>query len=179
MIQNLTVKLYKESIKDIKDKFLYINDMAVPRLKMVSLNVGIKADDSDSKLLLTLVSQISAFAGQKAVLTKSRKAIAAFRLRKDIPIGCMVTLRRKKMYDFLDKLINISLPRIRDFRGLSSKGFNQSFHYSFGIKDNGIFLESDTEIPLKSFGVNINIVTSAKTKEESLYLLKKLNFPIK
>ncbi len=178
-MQNLTQKLYKESIKDIKTKFLHNNDLAVPRLKMVSLNIGIKADDADSKLLLSLVSQLSTLSGQKAVLTKSRKSIASFRLRKNIPVGCMVTLRRKNMYNFLDKLINISLPRVRDFRGLSSKGFNQSFHYSFGIRDNSIFLESDTENSLKALGLNINIVTTAKTREEALYLLKKLNLPIK
>ena len=163
IMQNLTQKLYKESIKDIKTRFSYNNDLAIPRLKMVSLNVGIKADDADSKLLLSLVSQLSILAGQKAVLTKSRKAIASFRLRKNIPIGCMVTLRRRNMYNFLDKLINISLPRIRDFRGLSSKGFNQSFHYSFGIKDNSIFLESDTDNSLKVLDFNIKIVTTAKT----------------
>ena len=178
-MQNSTQRLYKESAKDIKTKFSHNNDLAVPRLKMVSLNVGIKADDSDSKLLSSLVSKLSILAGQKAVLTKSRKAIASFKLRKNIPVGCMVTLRRGNMYNFLDKLINISLPRIRDFRGLSSKGFNQSFHYSFGIKDNSIFLESDIDNSLKVLGLNINIVTTAKTREEALYLLKKINLPIK
>lgn len=178
-MQNLTQKSYKESIEDIKTKFLHKNDLAVPRLKMVSLNIGIKADNADSKLLLSIVSQLSTLAGQKAALTKSRKAIASFRLRKNTPVGCMVTLRRKNMYNFLDKLINISLPRVRDFRGLSSKGFNQSFHYSFGIRDNSIFLESDTENSSKVLGLNINIVTTAKTREEALYLLKKLNLPIK
>ena len=153
--------------------------MAIPRLKMVSLNVGIKATDSDNKFLTYLATQVSNISGQKAVLTKSRKAISTFKLRKDLAIGCKVTLRGKKMYQFLDKLVNISLPRIRDFRGLSSKGFNQSGHYSFGVKEHNIFLEVDLDNIPKIFGMNITIVTTAKTKKESLYLLKKLNFPIK
>lgn len=178
-MQTVTEKLYKESIADLKEKFSYKNNMAVPRLTMVSLNVGIKASDSDNKFLSYLSTQMSNIAGQKAVLTKSRKAIATFKLRKDLPIGCRVSLRGKKMYEFLDRLTNIALPRIRDFRGLSSKGFNQSNHYSFGIKEHNIFLEVDLDNIPKIFGMNITIVTTAKTKEEALYLLKKLNFPIK
>ncbi len=178
-MQTVTEKLYKKSIPDLKEKFSYKNDMAVPRLKMVSLNVGIKASDSDNKFLSYLSTQVSNISGQKAVLTKSRKAIATFKLRKDLPIGCRVSLRGKKMYEFLDKLTNIALPRIKDFRGLSSRGFNQSNHYSFGIKEHNIFLEVDLDNIPKIFGMNITIVTTAKTKEEALYLLKKLNFPIK
>lgn len=178
-MQTLTEKLYKESIKDLKEKFSYSNDLSVPRITMVSLNVGIKATDSDNKFLSYLATQVSNISGQKAVLTKSKKAISTFKLRKDLPIGCKVTLRGKKMYNFLDKLINISLPRIRDFRGLSSKGFNQSNHYSFGIKDHSIFLEVDLDNIPKVFGMNITIATTAKSKEEVLYLLKKINFPIK
>ena len=112
-------------------------------------------------------------------MTKSKKAISTFKLRKDLPIGCRVTLRGKKMYQFLDKLVNIALPRIRDFRGLTSKGFNQSNHYSFGIKEHNIFLEVDLDNIVKIFGMNITIVTNATGKEEALFLLKKLNFPIK
>jgi large subunit ribosomal protein L5 len=141
--------------------------------------VGIKAVDSDNKLLAYLLNQVSNISGQKAVLTKSKKAISTFKLRKDLPIGCRVTLRGKKMYQFLDKLVNIALPRIRDFRGLTSKGFNQSNHYSFGIKEHNIFLEVDLDNILKIFGMNITIVTNAKSKEETLFLLKKINFPIK
>lgn len=178
-MQTLTEKLYKDSLGDIKKKFSYTNDLAIPRLKMVSVNVGIKATDSDNKFLTYLALQISNIAGQKAVLTKSRKAISTFKLRKDLPIGCRATLRGKKMYQFLDKLTNIALPRIRDFRGLSAKGFNQSNHYSFGIKEHNVFLEVDLDNIPKIFGLNITIATTAKTKEEALYLLKKLNFPIK
>ncbi len=178
-MQTLTEKIYKESLPDLKSKFAYKNDLAVPRLLMVSVNVGIKATDSDNKYLSYLATQISNIAGQKAVLTKSRKAISTFKLRKDLPIGCKVTLRGKKMYQFLDKLVNIALPRIKDFRGLSSKGFNQSNHYSFGIKEHGVFLEVDLDNIPKVFGINITVATTAKTKEEALYLLKKINFPIK
>lgn len=178
-MQSLTEKLYKDSIADIKKQFSYSNNLEVPRLTMVSVNVGIKATDSDNKFLSYLATQISNISGQKAVLTKSRKAISTFKLRKDLPIGCRVTLRGKKMYQFLDKLVNIALPRIKDFRGLSSKGFNQSNHYSFGIKEHSVFLEVDLDNIPKVFGLNVTIATTAKTKEEALYLLKKINFPIK
>ena len=178
-MQSITEKLYKDSIPELKSKFSYKNDMAIPKIKMVSINVGIKAVDSDNKLLAYLLNQVSNISGQKAVLTKSKKAISTFKLRKDLPIGCRVTLRGKKMYQFLDKLVNIALPRIRDFRGLTSKGFNQSNHYSFGIKEHNIFLEVDLDNIVKVFGMNITIVTNAKSKEEALFLLKKLNFPIK
>ncbi len=178
-MQSLTEKIYKDSVADIKKQFSYGNNLEVPRLTMVSVNVGIKATDSDNKFLSYLATQVSNLSGQKAVLTKSRKAISTFKLRKDLPIGCRVTLRGKKMYQFLDKLINIALPRIKDFRGLSPKGFNQSNHYSFGIKEHSVFLEVDLDNIPKSFGLNITIATTAKTKEEALYLLKKINFPIK
>jgi len=178
-MQTLTEKLYKDSISDIKKKFSYSNDLEVPKLKMISLNVGIKAIDSDSKFLSYLQAQLSNIAGQKAVITNSRKAISTFKLRKDLPIGCRVTLRGKKMHEFVDRLVHIALPRVRDFRGLSSKGFNQSGHYSFGLKEHNVFLEVDLDNILKVFGMNVTITTTAKTKEESLYLLKKLNLPIK
>ena len=178
-MQTLTEKTYKNSISDLKKNFLYTNDLEIPKLKMISLNVGIKAIDSDNKFLSYLSTQVSNIAGQKAVLTRSRRAISTFKLRKDLPIGCRVTLRGKKMYEFFDRLVNIALPRIRDFRGLSAKGFNQSGHYSFGIKEHNIFLEVDLDNIMKIFGMNITIVTTAKTKDESLYLLKKLNLPIK
>ncbi len=178
-MQTLTEKIYKDSLADFKKKFSYKNDLAIPRLKMISVNVGIKATDSDNKFLSYLATQVSNITGQKAALTKSRKAIATFKLRKDLPIGCMTTLRGKKMYQFMDRLVNIALPRIRDFRGLSAKGFNQSNHYSFGIKEHNVFLEVDLDNIPKIFGLNITIITTAKTKEEALYLLKKLNFPIK
>jgi large subunit ribosomal protein L5 len=174
-----TKELYKKSVADLKKQFPYQNDMEVPRLTKVSINVGIKAVDSDNKFLSYLAAQVSAIAGQKAVITKSSKSIATFKLRENMGIGCMVTLRGKKMYEFFDRLVYIALPRVRDFRGLSAKGFNQSGHYSFGLKEHNVFLEVDLDNILKIFGMNITIATNAKTKEESVYLLKKLNLPIK
>jgi len=178
-MQTLTEKLYKDSLADFKQKYSYTNNLAVPRLTMVSVNVGIKATDSDNKYLAYLATQVSNLTGQKAVLTKSRKAISTFKLRKDLPIGCRVTLRGKKMYQFLDKLIHIALPRVRDFRGLSSKGLNQSNHYSFGLKEHTVFLEVDLDNVMKVFGLNVTIATTAKTKEEALYLLKAIKLPLK
>ena len=174
-----TKELYKELIIDLKKKFSYQNDMEIPMLKKINISVGIKSADSDNKFLSYLSSQVSAIAGQKAVLTTAKKSIATFKLRENMKVGCMVTLRGKKMYEFFDRLVYISLPRIRDFRGLSSKGFNQSGHYSFGIKEHTSFLEVDLDNVLKVFGMNITIDTSSKTKEESIYLLKRLNLPIK
>lgn len=178
-MKTLTEKLYIESVPKLKEKFSYSNEMAIPRLTMVSLNVGIKVADSDNKFLSYLATQVSNIAGQKAVLTKSKKAVSTFKLRENMAIGCKVTLRGKKMYEFLDRLVNIALPRIRDFRGLSPKGFNQSNHYTFGIKEHNIFLEVDLDNIPKVFGMNITIATTAKTREEALFLLKNLNFPIK
>lgn len=178
-MSTLTERTYQDSIKELKQKFSYTNSLMIPRVKFVSLNIGIKAVDSDNKLLSYMLTQLSQIAGQRATLTRSKKAISTFKLRKDLPIGCRVTLRGKKMYQFLDKLVYITLPRIRDFRGLSTKGFNQSGHYSFGLREHTVFLEVDLDNVLKIFGMNVTIVTTATTKEESLFLLKKLNFPIK
>jgi large subunit ribosomal protein L5 len=175
-----TKELYNSSVvKKLQEEFSYKNTIEIPKLKSVSLNVGIKAVDSDNKFCAYLENQLSLIAGQKALLTKSRKSIATFKLREGMNIGCKVTLRGKKMYEFFDRLAYISLPRIRDFRGLSKKGFNQSGHYSFGIKEHSIFLEVDLDNIMKTFGMNINVITTAKTKEESLFLLKNLNLPIK
>jgi len=174
-----TKQLYKSLVPELKKKFSYQNDMEVPKITKISISVGVKATENDNKFMAYLVNQVSGLAGQKAVLTKSKKAIATFKLRENVMIGARVTLRGKKMYEFFDRLIYIALPRIRDFRGLSSKGFNQSNHYSFGIKEHNIFLEVDLDNVLKVFGMNIAIATSSKNKEEASYLLKKLNLPIK
>ena len=178
-MSSLTKKIYNSSIDKLSKEFGYTNHMQFPKLLAVSLNVGIKSVDSDNKTIAYVQDQLSKISGQKSVVTYSRKAISTFKLRKFMPIGCKVTLRGKKMYNFLDKLINVSLPRIRDFRGLSSNGFNSSNHFSFGLKDHSIFLEVDPDNIQKSFGMNINIVTNAKSIPESLSLLKIINLPIK
>ena len=178
-METLTESLYKKSLPLIKSEFSYSNDLQIPKLKYISLNTGIKAVDSDNKLTSYILSEMTKISGQKATLTYSSKAISGFKLRQGMAIGCKVTLRGKEMYCFLDKLVNIALPRIRDFRGLSSKGFNNSSHYSFGIKDHTVFLEVDLDNVFRVFGMNITICSTATTKEECLSLLKKLNLPIK
>lgn len=178
-MKTLTEQLYNDSIPNLIETFSYKNKLEVPKIKSVSLNTGVKAIDSDSKLMSYILSEMTKISGQKAVLTYSNKAISGFKLRQGMPVGCKVTLRGNKMYQFLDKLVNIALPRIRDFRGLSSKGFNNSAHYSFGIKEHTIFLEVDLDNVFKVFGMNITITSTAKTKKEALFLLKKLNLPIK
>ena len=129
--------------------------------------------------LTYVVDQLSKIAGQKAVLVKAKKSISTFKLREGMSIACRVTLRKDKMYEFLDRLIYIALPRIKDFRGLPSNAFNQSGHYSFGIKEHTIFPEVELDKVYKIFGMDINVITTAKTKEECKTLLRGLNFPIK
>lgn len=178
-MKTYTEKLYHESVADFKKEFSVTNELEVPKIKMVSVNVGLNSSENDNKTLAYIKDQLTLIAGQKAVYTKSKKAISGFKLRENVSIGCRVTLRGKAMYNFLDKLINIALPRIRDFRGLSANGFNNSNHYSFGIKDHSIFLEVNLDNLVKTFGMNINIVSNAKDKSQALYLLKKINLPIK
>lgn len=179
MTSTYTEKLYNSSIESLKKDLNLTNSMSVPKLDAICLNVGISASDSDTKTINYIVDQLSDIAGQKAVITKSRKAISGFKLRENMPIGCKVTLRKKKMYQFIDKLIYVSLPRIRDFRGISKKGFNQSGHYTFGIKEHNIFLEVDLDNIVKSFGMNVTIKTTSRNTNEALALLKKLKLPIK
>ncbi len=174
-----TKELYTNYINDLSLKSNYGNSMNFPRLQKVTIGVGIKALDSDSKFISYMFNQVYIISGQKPVITRSKKSIASFKLRENIPIGCMVTLRNKNMYHFLDKLIYIALPRVRDFRGLSQKGFNQSGHYSFGLNDHSSFLEVDLDNIEKIFGMNITIATTSKQKTDSMNLLKKINLPIK
>lgn len=149
------------------------------RLSHIVLNVGVKSQDSDDKTLSYILEQLSLISGQKAVVVKSKKAISNFKLRKGVPVGCKVTLRKKKMLNFILKLVNIALPRVRDFRGLPSNGFNVSNHYSFGIKDHSVFLEVDQEKLQRQFGMNICFVLTSKSKVDSIQLLRCLNLPIK
>lgn len=173
-------ELYQTQIKDnLKKKFGYKNEFEIPKLEKVSLNIAFKSTDVDSNFLKYVVEQLSAIAGQKAVLVDARKSVASFKLRAGSPIACKVTLRGEKMYNFLDKLVYIALPRIKDFRGLSSKTFNQSGHYSFGIKEHTIFPEVDLDKAYKVLGMNINIVTTARSVEECKALLLEMNFPLK
>jgi large subunit ribosomal protein L5 len=173
-------ELYQTSARDgLKRKFGYKNDFEVPQLKKVSLNIAFKATDADNNFLKYVVEQLSLIAGQKAVLVKAKKSVSSFKLREGMFIACIVTLRGDRMYEFLDRLVYISLPKIRDFRGLSGKSFNQSGHYSFGIKEHTIFPEIDLDKAYKMLGMNVTVVSNAKSAEEMKALLIELKFPIK
>ncbi|MDD2839933.1 MAG: 50S ribosomal protein L5 [Rickettsiales bacterium] len=170
---------YKEVAKSLKEKFGYKNALEIPKLDKVCLNVAFKSTDVDNNFLTYVVNQLSAIAGQKAVLVKAKNSISTFKLREGMSIACRVTLRKDKMYEFLDRLLFVALPRIKDFRGLSGNAFNQSGHYSFGIKEHTIFPEVELDKAYKVFGMDINVITTAKNKDECKALLSGLMFPIK
>ena len=177
----LTLKeKYKNQVVPIlMDTFGYKNEMQVPVLNKIVLNMGLGEAINNIKLIDSAVVDLSLIAGQKPVVTKARKSIAAFKLREGMPIGCMVTLRRVKMYDFLQKLINIALPRVRDFRGISGKAFDGKGNYSLGIKEHIIFPEIDYDKIDKIKGLNITIVTTARTDKEGKEILRLLGMPFK
>lgn len=171
---------YKERILPaLIEQFGYKSVMEAPKLVKITLNMGVGEAVADKKVLQAAVSDMEKIAGQKAVVTVSRKSIAGFKIRDDMPIGCKVTLRNDKMYEFLDRLINISIPRIRDFRGMSPKSFDGRGNYSMGVKEQIIFPEIDYDKIDALRGMDIAITTTAKTNEEGLALLKLFNFPFK
>ena len=157
--------------------FGYTNIMAVPKIQKISINIGMGEATQNSKLIDSAVNELAAIAGQKPVITKARKSIAAFKLREGMPIGCAVTLRGDRMYEFLDRLVNVSLPRVRDFRGVPSKSFDGRGNYTLGMKDQLIFPEIDYNKVDKTKGLNICITTSAKTDAEGLALLTQMGMP--
>lgn len=163
----------------MKEKFGYKNVMEVPRLVKVSLNQGVGAAVNDKKLVDAAIDEMSRIAGQKAQATISRKAISNFKLRENMPIGARVTLRKDSMFDFLHRLISIALPRVRDFQGLTVKGFDGRGNFTMGITEQIIFPEIDIDKVNKITGMDITVVTTAKTDEECLELLKLLGFPFK
>ncbi|MCP4118133.1 MAG: 50S ribosomal protein L5 [Desulfobacteraceae bacterium] len=169
----------KEIIPGLKETFGYENIMQVPKLEKIVLNIGLGEAINNAKLLDSAAADLALIAGQKPVITKARKSIAAFKLREGMPIGCMVTLRREKMYDFLQKLINITLPRVRDFRGISGKAFDGHGNYSLGIKEHIIFPEIDFDKTDSIKGLNISIVTTANTDKEGKELLRLFGMPFK
>lgn len=170
---------YGKAVSNLKKEFGYENVLEIPRVVKICLNVAFKTSDIDNNFLAYVVDQLTLIAGQKAVLVKAKKSISSFKLREGSSIACKVTLRRDRMYEFLDRLIYIALPRIKDFRGLPSSSFNQSGHYSFGIREHTIFPEIEFDKAYKTFGMNVNIVTTSKSKKECMVLLTSLNFPIK
>ncbi len=169
----------KEIVPALIDTFKYSNIMQVPKLEKIVLNIGMGEAIQNIKVLDSAVEELTAVAGQRPVITRAKKSIAAFKLRTGMPIGCMVTLRKQRMYDFLNKLVNIALPRVRDFRGVSGSAMDGRGNYSLGIKEQIIFPEIDYDKIDKIKGMNITIVTTAKTDEEGKELLKKLGMPFK
>ncbi len=171
---------YKKTVVPALTKeFGYKNVMAVPRVEKVAINIGLGEATQNPKLMDGAVTELGAIAGQKPVVTKAKKSIAAFKLREGMSIGAMVTLRGERMYEFLDRLMNVTLPRVRDFRGVSSKSFDGRGNYTLGVKDQLIFPEIDYNKVEKTKGMNISITTTAKTDAEGLALLRQLGMPFK
>ncbi len=167
----------KDVVPALVKKFEYSNPMAVPKIEKIVLNVGVGEATTNPRLLDTVAEELTAITGQKPIIKKAKKAIAGFRLRAGMPIATMVTLRRERMYEFLDRLICITLPRVRDFRGVSKTSFDGRGNYTLGIKDQLIFPELDAGKIDRIYGLNITIVTSAKTDEEARYLLGQMGMP--
>jgi large subunit ribosomal protein L5 len=169
----------KNVVPALKKEFGYANVMAVPKIEKISVNVGLGEATSNPKIMDGAVNELSSITGQRPVVTKAKKSIAAFKLRENMPIGCMVTLRGDRMFEFLDRLMNISLPRVRDFRGVSSKSFDGRGNYTLGVKDQLIFPEIDYNKVDKTRGMNISITTTAKTDAEGVALLKLMGMPFR
>ena len=169
----------KNVIPALMKQFGYENVMQVPRITKITLNTGVGEAMADRKIIDNAVSDMTKISGQKPIVTRARKSVAAFKVRENWPIGCKVTLRRKQMYEFLDRLITIAIPRIRDFRGLSSKSFDQGGNYSFGIQEQIIFPEVDYDAVDALRGMDITITTSAQNGKEARALLSLFKFPLK
>ena len=178
MIPRLKTTYEKEIITKLMGKLNVKNKHEVPKIEKVILNMGLGEDASDGKKLKSCVDDMALISGQKAIITKFKKSISNFKTRKGFNAGVKVTLRSYKMYEFIDRLVNIALPRIKDFRGLTSKGIDSSSNYSFGIKEHIIFPEVNFDKVDKIRGLDVTIVTTSNTKEGTLELLKEFNFPM-
>ena len=173
-------QIYREKIaKDLTEKFGYTSPMQVPRLTKITLNMGVGEAVADKKVLDNAVADLTKIAGQKPVVTKSKKAIAGFKIRENQPIGCMVTLRGVQMYEFLDRFVTVALPRVRDFRGISGRAFDGRGNYNIGVKEQIIFPEIDYDKIDALRGMNISITTTAKTDDEAKALLAAFKFPFR
>lgn len=173
-------EFYKDTvIKQLTNRFGYKSPMQVPRITKITLNMGVGEAVGDKKVMEHAVGDMTKIAGQKPVVTLSRKSIAGFKIRDGYPVGCMVTLRRERMYEFLDRLVTIAIPRIRDFRGIGGKGFDGRGNYNMGVKEQIIFPEIEYEKIDALRGMNITITTTAKTDEEARALLAAFKFPFK
>lgn len=175
----LKEKYLKEIVPQLTKNFGYTNPMLVPKLEKISINIGAGDVKDDLKLMEKLAAELGQITGQKAVITRSKKSIANFHLRENQPVGCKVTLRRERMYEFLDRLVSVSLPRVRDFSGISKKGFDGRGNYTMGINEQIIFPEIDIEKVEKIKGMNITFVTTAKSDEECREMLKLFGMPFK
>lgn len=173
----LKEKYKAEIIPSLKEKFQYKSVMQVPKVSKISINKGIGDAVGDKKLVDTGIEELTTISGQKAVPTKAKKSISNFKLREEMPIGARVTLRGNKMYEFMDRLMSVALPRVRDFRGISEKGFDGRGNYTLGVKEQIIFPEISIDKVNRINGMNITIVTTAKTDEESYELLKAFGLP--
>ena len=173
-------KLYRETVvKSLMEKFGYTSCMQVPKLVKITLNMGVGEAVADKKVMNFALEDMKRMEGKKQVVTKARKSIAGFKIRDGWPIGCKVTLRNDRMYEFLDRLVNITLPRVRDFRGLNPKSFDGSGNYSFGINEQIVFPEIDFDKIDVIRGLDVCITTTAKTNEEARALLEAFNFPLR
>ncbi len=179
MVPRLKERYIKEVIPSMKKEFSYMNVMQVPKVQKVVLNVGLGEAIQNIKLLDAVQKELSLVTGQKAVITKAKKSIASFKLKKGVPIGCKVTLRGDRMYEFLDRLISLALPRIRDFRGVSGRSFDGRGNYSMGLKEQFIFPEIDYDKVEIAHGLDVTICTSAKTAKEGKSLLSYLGMPFR
>lgn len=167
----------KSVVQEMMKRFQYKNVMQVPHLEKICINIGVGYGTQDAKVVDTVAKDLESIVGQKVVTTKAKKAISNFKLREGIPIGVRVTLRRKRMYEFLDRFISVAVPRIRDFRGLSDKSFDGRGNYTVGVKEHIIFPEIDVDKVTRLFGMDITFVTTAKTDQESYEMLKALGMP--
>jgi large subunit ribosomal protein L5 len=179
--EKITVRLFDfyrtNVIPDLSKKFNYKNVLQVPKLEKICINVGVGQATQDPKIIDSIVKDIENIVGQKAVVTKAKKSVSNFKLREGMKIGCKVTLRKARMYEFLDRLINIAIPRIRDFRGVSDKSFDGNGNYTLGIKEHVIFPEINIDNVARQFGIDITFVTSAENDDEALELLRSFGMP--
>jgi len=177
MIARLQERYEKEIIPALMEKFGYKNIMEVPKLEKIVINMGVGEAKENQKVLEAAINDLGIITGQKPIITKAKKSVANFKIRENMPIGCKVTLRRNKMYEFADKLMNVALPRVRDFRGISDKSFDGRGNYSLGIKEQLIFPEIEYDKIDKIRGMDVIFVTTAKTDEEARELLRFLGMP--
>ena len=178
-MSRLKEKYAKEVAPALKKEFGYANVMAIPRVTKVIINMGLGEATSNAKIVDTAADELSKITGQKAAVRRAKKSIAAFKVRQGMPVGAMVTLRGERMYDFLDRLIGIALPRVRDFKGISAKGFDGRGNYTLGLRDQIIFPEIDYMKVDKARGMNVSVVTTAKTDEEARKLLQLIGLPFR